>query len=625
MAFPRSIDSRLDPGPLFGILRLLKRFEDHWDRGNPISLESLLREVDGAGQEELLRQALEVELDRRRHRGENPTPMEYLRRFPQHSALIQGVFDEPAAACSPESAGDSPGDLPTEPLGKFQLIGRLGTGGQGSALLARDLDLGRLVVLKRYHAPSGIGGDSRALWDGQAISRLRSRHVPQCYGVERIGSELILVMEYVPGRNIAEVARSDRLGFVAAARLIEQVAAGLEAVHACGLVHRDVKPENIVMGEDRVPRLVDFGLAAHFGSPALSGVAGTPPYMAPEQARGQWERIDGRTDIYGLGAVLYTLLTGRPPHPGHTPDESLEHARKGIVQAPRSVNRSVPRDLERVVLKALEPDSALRYTTVTEFRRALRRWHLSHRYRPLGLALGILLVVAAACLALIAFRLDRAKNQEFILSSSALHPLVKVDRGGQAFSLADAAPLESGDKLWIECDLPAGWHASAFWFDTEGRLTELSPLTITKGKSVDRLNYPPEDVVTVEGPPGTELIFICARPSSRIRHAEIAALLPIGRPLSVFDSPSVVWIDREHITLGNLAASQIRGPGAVGASPARGALESIQEVRQRLGSRIEYIAGVAFAHMEPARSTETIGAPDGALGGILPSKHKAAP
>src|SRR4029079_2417629 len=108
---------------------------------------------------------------------------------------------------------------------------------------------------------------------------------------------------------------------------------GLEAVHACGLLHRDIKPANIVLGDDGVPRLVDFGLAAHLGSAALHGVSGTPPYMAPEQARGQWERIDGRTDIYGLGAVLYALLTGQPPHPGATPQEALGHAELGEVKS----------------------------------------------------------------------------------------------------------------------------------------------------------------------------------------------------------------------------------------------------------------------------------------------------
>ena len=106
--------------------------------------------------------------------------------------------------------------------------------------------------------------------------------------------------------------------------------------------------------------------------------------------------------------------------------------------------------------------------------------------------------------------LPRANPRGTISLGRQAQQLIKVDRGGHELRLQDAVPLVSGDKLWIECDLPAGWFASAFWFDTEGRLTELAPLKITRGDRVDRLSYPPHDAVTVEGPPGTEFILVCA-------------------------------------------------------------------------------------------------------------------
>ena len=225
--------------------------------------------------------------------------------------------------------------------------------------------------------------------EGQALVRVCSRHTARCLGLERHEGELFLVMEYIPGLSLSDHAARRPLSPDAAAYLVEQVAEGLEAVHACGLIHRDIKPSNIVVGDDGVPRLVDFGLAAHLGSVALQGVSGTPQYMSPEQARGEWVRIDARTDLYGLGGVLYALLTGGPPHPGRTQTEALMHAALGVVTPPHALKRSVPRPLERVVLKALAADPAQRYASAAEMRLALKRYRQRHRRRAgRGGALG---------------------------------------------------------------------------------------------------------------------------------------------------------------------------------------------------------------------------------------------
>jgi hypothetical protein len=385
-------------------------------------------------------------------------------------------------------------------------------------------------------------------------------------------------MEYIPGRSLDEILE-DRLPTPEnAAFLVEQMAEGLEAVYACGLIHRDIKPSNIVVGDDGVPRLVDFGLAAHLGSTALHEVAGTPAYMAPQQARGQWDRIDGRTDIYGLGAVLYALLTGHPPHPGETATESLEHARAGAVTPPRVLNRSVPPDLERIVMKALQVDPARRYATPSEFRRALRQRRLAHRYRPIGVA---------AALFVCALRPPPPPPPEPRPLPMQPQQLITVDRGGQALNLKKAAPIVSGDKLWIQCEVPAGWLPSVFWFDTEGKLTELAPLKITKGRTLDRLYYPPDGAQEVAGPSGTEFIFICARPSSRVSHSEVAALLPIGIPWPSLPPDEVVWVDNSS-----------RGPGDLRPSAARDAFTKIEAARERLSSKVAHFVGVAFYHRD---------------------------
>jgi predicted Ser/Thr protein kinase len=270
---------------------------------------------------------------------------------------------------------------------QYHVLRSLGDGGQGSAYLARDAGLGRLVVLKRYHARSG---DIEQ--EGQSLARVRSRYTAQCYALERQGDEVFLVMEYIPGDSLSDVCKKRALSSDQAVRLVEQVAEGLEAMHACGLVHRDIKPSNIVMGDDGVPRLVDFGLAAHLGSEALRAISGSPPYMAPEQARGQWERIDARTDVYGLGAVLYHLLTGQPPRDGKTPIEVLEQARDHPVVPLRQRNPKVPRVLERICLKAMAADPQSRFPSAAALRGALRGYRLRRWAAP---AVGAAVVLLA--------------------------------------------------------------------------------------------------------------------------------------------------------------------------------------------------------------------------------------
>src|SRR5262249_11517525 len=163
-----------------------------------------LREATDVDRTEFLLQALGVELDYRRRRGESPTPEEYLARFPEDAKVVGTAFEETTVSFHPASPADSarPGLPDTEPslepgsaapptqIGRFVVIRRLGAGGQGSAILARDPDLGRLVVLKRYHTSARDPNFLAAVQDGRALARLRSRYTPQCHGLERIGDEL---------------------------------------------------------------------------------------------------------------------------------------------------------------------------------------------------------------------------------------------------------------------------------------------------------------------------------------------------------------------------------------------------------------------------------------------------
>ena len=279
----------------------------------------------------------------------------------------------------------------------YELIRMLGKGGQATTYLARDRALQRLVVLKRYHETASGGRREAVLSEGRALARVRSPFVAPCYGVKIEGEEIDLVVEYIPGRTLKDVTAVERADFEFCTRVVAQVAEGLAEVHACGLLHRDIKPQNIILGDDGLPRLVDFGLAVPLASESLHGMAGSPPFMAPEQARGQGERVDVRTDVYGLGAVLYYLMAGQPPHEGKTAIETLARARDASVVPPRRLNPRVPRAIERVCLKAMAADPKARYPSAGELGHVLRQWLLVRRVAPGVVAFaGLLLLFATA-------------------------------------------------------------------------------------------------------------------------------------------------------------------------------------------------------------------------------------
>jgi hypothetical protein len=261
-----------------------------------------------------------------------------------------------------------PGSAERSYVGKYRIVRRFSAvGGQAAAYLAFDPDVERHVVLKRYHGPSGEAEE------GRALAKIKSPYVAHCHGVERIDGAAFLVVEYIPGRNLAEVRHDGPLNLGAVVRILAQLAEGVAAVHARGLIHRDIKPANVILHDDGTPRLVDFGLAAYLGSDRLRERGGSLAYMAPEQARGEWDRIDFRTDIFGLGAVLYQLLTGRAPYAGSTLFEALEQAKKADVTPPRRLEPAIPAPLEAVCLKALAAAPENRYTTPLEFAAALRQ------------------------------------------------------------------------------------------------------------------------------------------------------------------------------------------------------------------------------------------------------------
>jgi formylglycine-generating enzyme required for sulfatase activity len=328
---------------------------------------------------------------------------------------------EERAARPAERREAEPG-LPRERVGEFRLLKRIGAGGMGLVFEAEQESLGRTVAVKILRPDLGLSPEARERFrrEAKAVARLRHPSIVSVLAAGEDGDVRWIALDLVAGRGLDEVIRdeADRGGVAPAraARWAARIARALEYAHARGIVHRDLKPSNIRVGPDEEPHLLDFGVAREEdGAATMTGpFVGSVPWAAPEQLAGR--PVDGRADVYGLGATLYHCLTGKAPFDGGTVDRMIHRALHEDPVPPGRVRPGVPGDLDAVVLHALEKDPAHRYASagalaedleaVLEFRpvrarppgpvRRLRSWARVHP----GLA-ATAVTTAAAAMALV--------------------------------------------------------------------------------------------------------------------------------------------------------------------------------------------------------------------------------
>ena len=272
-------------------------------------------------------------------------------------------------------------------LGKYKLLDHLGTGGMSSVYLAEHVLMQRRVAIKVL--PKNRVEDSSYLArfhrEAQAAAALDHHNIVRAYDVDNDGSNHYLVMEYVDGRDLQRIVKEDGpLNYAAAAEYIRQAAEGLAHAHQAGLIHRDVKPANLLVDQKNVVKVLDLGLAQFTDENKASltvtfdeNVLGTADYLAPEQAVDS-HGVDARADIYGLGCSMYFLLTGHPPFPGGTLPQRLMRHQK---QPPPSIHvdrPDAPDDLVDICMKMMAKKPNQRYQSAAEVAQALVEWLVHH-------------------------------------------------------------------------------------------------------------------------------------------------------------------------------------------------------------------------------------------------------
>ncbi len=267
-------------------------------------------------------------------------------------------------------------DRPTLPIaglpsfGKFEMLGEIGRGGMGVVYKARDKELDRIVAIKMILASNLASKEQveRFYTEARAAAKLDSPHIVGIHDVGQIHGQHYFAMDYVPGQSLSQVIQAGPIAPETAARYVYAVARGVAQLHAQDVVHRDLKPSNILLDESGRPRVTDFGLAkvlhADGRMTRTGAIVGTPGYMAPEQAAGKGN-VGPVSDVYSLGAILYELLTGRPPFSGETPLDTLVQVLEGEPQRPSRLRAGLPTPLERICLKCLEKAPQDRYVSAT--------------------------------------------------------------------------------------------------------------------------------------------------------------------------------------------------------------------------------------------------------------------
>jgi hypothetical protein len=597
---------------------------------------------------------------RRRAEGQTATPAELCRDRPELLAELErrvaalermdglaGVLHETATLDTSGSPATAPGPAGPPEIPGYEILDELGCGGMGVVYLARDTQLKRLVALKMVLAGAHSSEDSRGRFraEAEAVARLQHPHVVQVFSWGEQGGLPYLVMEHVAGGGLDRRIAGRPQPPADAARLVMLLARAVHAAHKAEVVHRDLKPANVLLApaadEPALntaygwPKVSDFGLARLSGGSgaqtASYDVLGTPSYMAPEQAAGKTREVGPPADIYSLGAILYELLTGRPPFKGESLLETLDQVRSLPPRPPRELCADIPAELESICLRCLAKAAADRYLTAQALSDDLHRFGEGHAVsrptapqrtarpgRRVGWLVAALPVLAGVAALTVALRGPRGGEggeggAPVIAAPPAREPFqgwIDVvmsrphDARRQLLRLHEPAarPLKAGDEVRVETSLNRPAYQYVVWIDTQGKAAPVYPWIEgawarrpEHEEAVKELHLPEGGLMwpMQPGPAGMETLVLLVREEQLPPDVDLAALLADLGAQTTPDLQAVGWFQNGVLVTGE----KDRGPSFKQARASDNpVLRTQQVVQQRVKGSFAYTRAVTFGN-----------------------------
>lgn len=597
---------------------------------------------------------------------------ELLQQHPKLAAELRAVFAEherlraildsphpPEPDITPDNGGATV-DMPGKPeerrsaerivIDKYEVMTRIGRGGQAEVFQAFDPAIpGRTVAIKWFLEE--LSPEEQRGWmnDLVAATKIDDPGMVRLYGAGVWKQRPYLVYEFVEGVGPKVAVEQSRTPMRKAAAILAEAAGIVARLHRQGVQHADLKPGNLLIdSRDRV-RILDFGLArwSRVGAPSVewsSGPFGTPQYMAPEVARGDPGPLDHRTDVFGLGAVGYALVTGHPPYDRKKIVEALDLARRADCPPARHVQPRVPRRLDRILRKAMHADPAQRYQTATDLERALR-WYLWSSSRwTLALSAAVLLVALAAAVWVAARNgpapvtvhppeiaagpgvgtgqtlaepgESAAATESRTPSPESIPPAAPVssdrvltisvsnkspDKPKTRVVIGEpgAVPVRNGDMVHLQVELEAPAYLYLLWIGSDGKCQRLHPAAGVEASLLRELRIPEalNQGLPIDGPPGVETAVMIAahQPLDRAFWDSLPGPVSAPAPAPARFEPHEVYTVEWESSSGRLAIrSSSRGVGAEPQTIDDPLLELIETLRPHAAR----VKALRFAHVE---------------------------